>query len=97
MVVELLPHPGELFLPHFAVGGDHPGVGEHLLDLKGAAVDGLHMIVEIEHLAAPAQLPAHGLAQNAPVVFQYIGLDRVAVLGGLLDNRHIPDAAHGHV
>ena len=53
--------------------------------------------MEVEDLSPPAQLLAHRLGDDGLAVLQHVGLHRVAVLGGLLDNRHIPYAGEGHV
>ena len=60
-------------------------------------MDGLDVVVQIVRLAAPVELPAEGFEDDAVVVLQHVGLDGMAVLGGLLDDAHVPDAAHGHV
>ena len=85
-------------LAHLAVGHPHRRVlPQHLSDAGGGAVNGLHPVVEVVHLSAPLQLPAHGVGQHRPVVLQHIGLHRQAVGGRLLQGGHIPDARHGHV
>ena len=69
---------------------------QHGLDAAGGAVDGLHSVVEVVHLPAPLQLPAHGVPSppsRAPA-------HRSAPAGGrrgLLQGGHVPDAAEGHV
>ena len=95
-------HPGhhvvQLVLAHFAVAhGDGHVLPQQLLDPGGGALDGVHPVVEVVHLPAPLQLPAHGVGQHRPVVLQHVGLHRLAAGGGLLDGGHIPDAAQGHV
>ena len=91
-------HVVDGLLAHAPVGHANGGVlPQQHLDAGGAAVDGLHPVVEVEHLPAPLQLPAHGVGQEAPVVLQHIGLHRLAVGGGLLQGGHVPDAAEGHV
>ena len=87
----------ESCLAHLAVGDHHRRVGDELLDGGRAAVDGIHPVVQIEHLPAAAQLLVHRLGQNAPVVLHDVGLNRLPVLGSLLDGGHIPDAGHRHI
>ena len=88
----------DLVLRHLAVGHGHGGLlPQQLPDARGSALDGLHSIVEVVHLTAPLQLPAHGVAEHRPVVLHHIGLHRLAVGGGLLQGGHVPDARHGHV
>ncbi len=53
--------------------------------------------MEVVHLPAPAQLPADGVGDDPGVVLQHVGLHRVPVVGGLLDDGHVPDAGEGHV
>ena len=89
---------GELLLPHAAVAHRHPCLlPQHLLDAGGGEIDALHPVVEVVDLAAPAQLPAHGVLQNGPVVLDDVGLHRLAVRRGLLDGGHVPQAREGHV
>ena len=85
-------------LGHLPVGHTHGGLfPQQLLDAGRGAVDGVHPIVQIIYLAAPLQLPAHGIPQHPPVVLQHIGLHRLAVGGGLLQGGHVPDARQGHI
>ena len=80
------------------MGHAHGGLfPQQLLDAAGGAVNGIHPVVEVIDLAAPLQLPAHGVPQHPPVVLQHIGLHRLAVGGGLLQGGHVPDARQGHV
>ena len=53
--------------------------------------------MQVIYLPAAAELPADRIGDDAVVVLEHIGLHRAAVLRGFLDDRHIPDAAHGHV
>ena len=76
---------------------DDARLGDHLLDLEGAGIDALDAVVQVEHLPAPPQLPLDCLRDHAPVVLDHIGLHRVAVLRRLLDDAHVPDAAHRHI
>ncbi len=66
-------------------------------DARGAAVDGIHTVVQVVHLPAAGQLPPDGVGDDAPVVLQHIGLHRLAVLRRLLDRGHIADARQRHV
>ena len=97
MVQQPLPHLGQLFLAHLAVCHYHRCIRQKLLDGRSAPVDGIHPIVQVEHLPATAQLLADGLHQNSPVVLHHIGLHRLTVLRRLLDGGHIPYARHRHV
>ena len=97
MLQHLPPDIRELLLGHFAVGEAHPGLGQAHLDPRRTSLDGFHPVVEVIHLAAPAQFPPDGIDEDAVVVLQHIGLHRPAVLGRFFDDRHIPYAAHGHV
>ena len=53
--------------------------------------------MQVKSLPAPPQLLSYRLGDDMVVIFQHIGLHRVAVLRRLVDDRHIPDAAHCHV
>ena len=97
VVQQLLPDRGDLFLGHLAMGDAHPGAGHHLGDAGGAGVDVPDLVVQVVDLPAPGQFLADGLSHDAGVVFQHIGLDGLALEGGLLDHRHIPDAGQRHV
>ena len=78
-------------------GADADLFAQKRTNFCGGLVDGLRAVVEIVDLAAPVQLPAHGVGQQAPVVLDHIGLDGLAVDGGLLQRGHIPQAGEGHV
>ena len=79
--------------------GDADGhiLPQHLPDAPGGSFNVLHPVVQVIYLSAPGDLPAHGLAQNAPVMLQHIGLHRLAVPGWFLDGGHIPYAGESHV
>ena len=94
----LLHDGGKLLLPHLAVAHGDAGLGaQELLEPGGHPVDALHPVVEEVDLAAPVQLPAAGVRQDAPVLFENVGLDGLAVPGRLLQGGHIPQAREGHV
>ena len=97
MVQKLPPDLRQLLLVHLAVRGRDSGVRYQLTDPMGAGINGLHPIVQVEHLPTPAQFPADGLGEDPPIVFHHIGLHGMAVHGCLFDGRHIPDTRHGHV
>ena len=64
-----LAHSGhgvvQLVLGHFSVGnGNHGVLPQHLLNTPGCPGDGLHPVVEVVDLAAPLQLPAHGVGKH---------------------------------
>ena len=65
---------------------------QHLPDAPGGGFNIFHPVVQVIYLPAPVQLPAHGVAQDAPIVLQHIGLYRLAVPGRLLNGGHIPYA-----
>ena len=91
-------HAAQLLLAHLAVAHRHlRPVPQQLLNAGGGALYGVHPVVEVVHLAPTLQLPAHGVGQHRPVVLQHVGLHRLAVGGGLLDDGHVPDAGQGHV
>ena len=57
----------------------------------------INAVVQVKYLPAPPQLLSYRLGDDMVVIFQHIGLHRVAVLRRLVDDRHIPDAAHRHI
>ena len=79
------------------MGHGHRDAGDALLHAVGALGDGLDAVVQVVDLAAAAQLSADGVVQNPIVVLHDKGLDRIAVVGRLLDGGHIADAGQGHV
>ena len=88
----------ERLLTHFSVrNADFTGVTQQRLDARGAFVDGLHAVVQIEHLTAALQLPPDGVEQKRLVVLQHKGLDGVAVLRRLLNGGHVAQAGERHV
>ena len=97
MVHEHPPGVGELFLSHPSMGGDNARSRHQRRDAPRTAVDGGDVVVQIKHLSAPAQLPFYRFGQNPPIVFQHIGLHRMAVGRSLLDYRHIPHPRHSHI
>ena len=99
LLEQLLPDPGELLLAHLAVGDHHRRVGDQLPDAwRRSASMVLHPVVQVEDLPAAAQLLADGLGHDMPQsCSMHIGLNRLAVLGRLLDGGHIPDAGHRHI
>ena len=97
MLQHLTPDLRHLVLAHLAVGEGDPGLGDPHLDAGGTAFDGFHPVVQIINLPAPAKLPPDGVGDDAVVVLEDIGLDGPAVLGCFLDDRHVPDAAPGHI
>ncbi|MPM49265.1 hypothetical protein SDC9_95993 [bioreactor metagenome] len=70
---------------------------QQLLQPSGGGGDGVHPVVEVIDLPAPAQLPSDGVRHNLPVVLQHIGLHRLAVGGRLFNGAHVPQARQGHV
>ena len=97
VVQQLAPHFRELLFGHLPVANADAGLRHPLLDAGGRALDGGHIVVQVVHLAAPSQLPADGVRQNPHVVLQHISLHRVPVVGGLLNDGHVPNAGEGHV
>ena len=91
------PHLAELVLLHLAVTDGDPRVGDRFLQRGGAAVDGFDAVVQIKDLTAAAQLAPDGFVDHRVVVFEDVGLHRLAVDRGFLDHAHVAQAAHRHV
>ena len=79
------------------MGGDDGGLRQLFPQPGGGQLDVIDAVVQVKDLPAAAQLLADRLGDERLVVFQHIGLHRVAVLRRFVDDRHIPDAAHRHV
>ena len=94
---QLPPDTGKGIFRHFAVGDRNPCLRDHLLDFACAGVDCFGIVVQVVGLTAAAQFFTQCFDDNAGIVFQYIGLNRVAVLGCFLDDAHIPYSAHRHI
>ena len=94
---DLPPDLRQLLLGHLAVGKADTGLRNAQLPSRGHPLDILHAVVEVVNLAAAPQLTPDGVGQDAVVVLEDIGLHRVAILRGLLDDGHIADAAHRHI
>ena len=73
------------------------GVGDCLLNPRGAGGDGLDVVVQVEHLTAAPHLTADRLIDHGVVVLQHIGLHRLTVHRRFLDDAHVAQSAHSHV
>ena len=71
--------------------------GHQLPQLGCAAVDGLDPVVDVEDLALPQELAAHGLRDGPLVVLADEGEDGLAVGGRRLDQRQVADARQAHL
>lgn len=67
------------------------------LDARGGALDGRHVVVQVVDLAAAPQFPADGLVDDCVIVFQHIGLHRMAVVGRFFNDAHVADAGQRHI
>ena len=72
-------------------------LGDSLADAYSLGVYACDVVVQIEHLSSSAQLAANRLMDDGVVMLEDVGLHRMAVEGGFLDDRHIAYAAHRHV
>ena len=72
-------------------------LGYRLENAVGDAADGVHVVVQIEHLTAAPQLAPDRLVYHRVVMLQNIGLHRLAVHGCFFEHAHIAQAAHRHV
>ena len=97
-VRELLHHMTQTLFVQFAVCDRNADLlAEELFELRGAAVDGLHAVVQVVDLPAARKLAPDGFGDHAPIVLEYIGLHRLTVLRRHLDGGHIADARQRHV
>ena len=87
----------ELFLGHLAVGGEHPGLGNEFADLLGRLLDGLHPIVDEEHLPLAGELTPDGGDDLALVVGAGKGEHRMAFLRRGGDGTHLTNTRHRHL
>ncbi len=86
----------QLALAHLTVSdADGDILPQHLPDAPGGGFNIFHPVVQVIYLPAPVQLPAHGIAQDAPIMLQHIGLHRLAVSGGssMVDMSRRPERA----
>ena len=79
------------------MGGNNARLRQLLLEVGGGQLNVINAVVQIEYLPAPPQLLLDRLDDDSVIVFQHIGLHRVAVLRRFVDDRHIPDPAHRHI
>ena len=94
---QTLPDLRKLLLAHFAMGCNDARLRQLLPQVGGGQLYVIDAVVQVKYLPAPPQLLSYRLGDDMVVIFQHIGLHRVAVLRRLVDDRHIPDAAHCHV
>ena len=94
---ELPPDLGELVLRHLAVAEPDARLRNLRLDARGGALDGRHVVVQVVDLAAAPQFPADGLVDDRVVVFQHIGLHRMAVVRRFFNDAHVADAGQRHI
>ena len=87
----------ELLLGHLSVGDDDPGLRDELTQLCGALLDGLDLVVHVEHLAVAQQLAADRRGDLLVLLRADVGEHGVAVLGRGEDRRHLPDPGHRHL
>ena len=69
----------------------------HFLQIEGDAVDVIDPVRDIINLSAARELAHDGLADHDFIVFHYIRLDRLPVLGRLLEDAHVTDSGKTHV
>ena len=79
------------------MGDDEPGFGHDPFEQSGDLVDCLDPVVDEEDLPLSLQFLFDRAADDGFTERDDIGLDRQAVPGGRLDDRHIPQAEQGHV
>ena len=98
LTVEERPHGLlELTLGHLAVPDHDPGLGHHLVQPKGEGADGFDAIVDEVDLTAALHLVKDGLAHHLFGELADAGLHRLTVARWRLDERDVPQTAHGHV
>ena len=85
------------FFAHPPVGNCYHGFREEILQLFGHAADGINAVMQVIYLAAPIQLPADGIPNDAVIVLQYIGLYRLTPHGRFFQHAHVPNAGECHV
>ena len=90
-------HLLELALGHLAVADDEPGARQHPPELLGLGLDRLDPVVDEEDLAAAVELAQDRVADEPGRRLGDPRLDRQAVLGRRLDDRHVADAGQRQV
>ncbi len=97
MLHKLCPYFRKLLLVRLTVCHCDASLRQKCRQTARAYVYGLHTVVDVVHLPTTAQLLFYGLDDDPLVKFHHIGLYRISVDGGLLDDTHITYAAHCHI
>jgi hypothetical protein len=82
---------------HLPVGSLYHHLGHQALDVGSGVLQGLHPVVQEEHLAVPLHLAPDGLGHQVGLELVHHGLYGMAVVGSGAQDRQIADLEHGHV
>ena len=94
---ELAHHPGQPALRHLPVAHYDRRLRHKFPKPVGHCVNGLHAIVNEEHLAVAGHLVEYGLADSMRVVAEQARVDGQSVARRRLQRGDVPDADQGQV
>ena len=94
-VVEVAHHPFDLPLAHLAVADTDSGLGDQRLHRVGGLVDGAHLVVDVEDLAAAHQLPVQRFANDVVALLMHEGVDGQPLGRWRGDDRQVAQAPQG--
>ena len=96
-VVEVQHDLFQVAFAHLAVADGDAGLGDQLGEFPPHALDGLDLVVQEVHLAAPLDLAQAGLAQGLLVPLGDEGLDGGALRRRRGDDGQVAQPGQGHV
>ena len=77
-------HLFQFTFTHLTVGKSYPCLRHHSLHPTGGIINAAHPVMQIKHLTTAAQFTVDCLADHLAILFHYIGLDRLTMLGSFL-------------
>ena len=87
----------ERFFVHLPVADDHTRFGHEALNQAADRKNRFDAVVNEIDLAAALQLVPDRAADHLLIELQHVGLNRQAILGWRLDDRHVTDADERHI
>ncbi len=97
LVVEVAHHPFQLALAHLPVADADARLGHQGLQVGGALLDGLHVVVQVIHLAAAQQFAQQRFLDHRVLLLQDEGAHRQPARRRGGDDRQVAHARHRHV
>ena len=87
----------QLLFSHLAVSHADAGVGDQLLNGRGAGKNRIDAVVQEIHLSTALQFLIDGGADQLRIEVRDHGMNRQAILGRSLDHAHVANAQHRHM